>query len=109
MKLKCNCGNTIYDGTDSLPHKGHILADQDLFPTFDRLDRLVEKVSERGTVTDEDYVDVRRSHPPTRQIYQCHNCGRILIWDKSIEGAFSFKPEDADVNKGLMQGRYKTA
>ena len=109
MKLKCNCGNTIYDGTDSLPHKGYILADEDLFPTFDKLDRLLDRVGNRGCVSDEDYMDARRSHPKTRQIYQCPDCGRIFIWDKTVEGAFSFKPEDGDVNKHLLEGRHRTA
>lgn len=68
MKLKCNCRNTICDGTDSLPHKGHILADKDLFPLFDALDRLLDKVSERGRVTDKDYMDVRGNFP-NRTIY----------------------------------------
>ncbi len=99
----------IYDGTDSLPHKGYILADQDLIPTFDKLDRLLDKVGIRGRVSSADYMDARYSHPHTRQIYQCSGCGRILIWDKKIGGAFSFKPEDADVNKRLLEGQHHTA
>ena len=109
MKLKCNCGNVISDGTDALPYKGYILADEDLFPTFDRLDQLLTTVGDRGHVVDEDFTDARRSHPPTRQIYQCSDCGRILIWDSAISGAFSFRPEDDDVNKRLLEGRYKAA
>ncbi len=104
MKLKCNCGNIIFDGTDSLPHKGHILADKDLFPILDKLDRLLEKVSKHGRVTDRDYIDVR-SNFLGRTIYQCPDCGRIHIWDATIKGAFSFQPEDADVNKRLLEGR----
>jgi len=107
MKLKCNCGRTISDGTDALPYKAQILADEDLFPTFDRLDQLLDRVAKRGRVTEGDYMDVRRSHPPTRHIYQCRDCGRVLVWDRTIKGAFSFKPEDTDVTKNLMEGRRK--
>ncbi|MFT5467246.1 MAG: hypothetical protein ACI8UO_002350 [Verrucomicrobiales bacterium] len=109
MQLRCPCGNCIHDGTDCLPYKGYIIPDEDHFPILDGYDALLERVAERGAVEDGDYMDVRRNSAPLRQIYQCSNCGRIFIWDENIEGAFSFKPEDDDINKRLLMSRKNIA
>jgi DNA-directed RNA polymerase subunit RPC12/RpoP len=105
MQLACTCGNRIHDGTDGLSYKGYVVPDEEYFPMLDGYDVLLDRVANRGSVDEEDYMDIRRNCSARRQIYQCSKCGRIFIWDSDIQGAFSFKPEDDDINCSLLAGR----
>lgn len=105
MKLTCSCGNTVYDGTDSLPHKGHIVPDEDLFSNFDSCDSILDRVAAKGCVDESDYMDLRSLWSSARPIYQCRECGRVLIWEKSVQGVFSFTPDDQGNPNDLLRSR----
>lgn len=89
MKLGCHCGALIVDQTDALPHKAHILVDQDWFD-------LMETIHEMP-------VEVIRSMlwSRTRIAYQCRECGRIFVDDKS-RTLHSFAPDSDDVPRDLF-------
>src|SRR6185437_4088974 len=38
VKIGCHCGASIIDQTDDLPHKGHLIPDQEWFATYDAID-----------------------------------------------------------------------
>lgn len=109
MKFGCPCGNAIHDGTDFLPHKGHVIPDEDFFSILDNLDALLDRVASRGKVEEADYMAVRQRCSTFRKIYQCTHCARVFLWDKEIEGAYSFRPEDDDVRSDLLRGNLKNA
>lgn len=43
MKFLCECGHPIYDQTDYLPYKAHVISDQDWFNFLDTIDDAIEK------------------------------------------------------------------
>jgi len=43
MKIGCGCGATIYDNTDYLPWKAHVISDQDWFVIWEEIDKAVEE------------------------------------------------------------------
>lgn len=115
-KIGCKCGSTIVDQADNLNYKGDIIPDSGHEEIFDRLydfiDTYVEAV-EAGKK--EDWMRVNGLTPPypqdlrassmindlffnfyldkTKEIFQCENCGRILIQKANSQHYVSFKPE----------------
>lgn len=69
MKFACSCGEVIADSTDYLPHKGHLISDQDLFDALD--------LSRRGSA--DWFVEL------TRRFYECETCGRLWIENETRE------------------------
>ena len=100
-KIACVCGELIPDVGDGQSFKGYILSDKELFPLYDLADEMIESDhpdreelcmtfrSEFGT----GYIRLKR-------VYQCFECGRILI--ENEDGEFSvFAPEGHDDTKVL--------
>ena len=85
MKMKCNCGESIQDYTDYQVGKAYLVSDQDkedllaasknIFSAFSKL---------------------------SRKLYQCSNCGRIIILEKNGDVS-SFLPENVNNTKKLFQ------
>ena len=50
MKIVCSCGASIVDQTDYLPHKGHLIPDQEWFAVFDALDADIIDALASGSV-----------------------------------------------------------
>lgn len=116
-RLGCACGHTIRDQEDNLPYKGMIMRDQQLDTVFDAVVQdlvgfITAKVEQRDPewlaqyfrepypqhATDHEIVhDVIASHffgPYNLVMYQCEQCGRMLIEDHQQANHFrSFVPE----------------
>jgi hypothetical protein len=44
MKIHYRCGATIHDGGDSLPNKGHLIPDAQLFDLLERIEAHEEEI-----------------------------------------------------------------
>ena len=83
MKIGCPCGATIRDQTDNLPHKAHLIPDQEWFPTFDAIDGVIDDVIAKRTNGDAAYIAIRRIlGDAARHVYQCRICGRLFVYDR---------------------------
>ena len=115
-KLGCKCGYVISDNTDYQPHAGSILKDQDEERYFDgaskyiasylaavvgckREDWIRDYFSEgypldlEDEMVISDILSIFSSKYWTR-IYECSNCGRVWIQEKTQSNRFlSFKPD----------------
>lgn len=90
MHFFCECGKRISDTTDYISYKARIIADQDWFDFFDRIEEAIKSgESDKEKVIDEfwrDTLDVAKS-----SMYQCTQCGCIFI--NGEKGAvYPFKP-----------------
>ena len=84
MKIGCHCGASIVDQTDYLPHKGHLIPDQEWFVKFDAIDDEIIDPTAAGRLSKETaYINARdilsRS---SRLMWQCQACGRLYIDDQ---------------------------
>ncbi|AXW64541.1 hypothetical protein CJO94_23345 (plasmid) [Ralstonia solanacearum] len=77
MKIGCKCGAVIYDQSDFLPDKAHLIADQDW-------EDFAESAS-RSEGLDGSL---------TRTCYQCGSCGRLYVEDADRQ-LRAFVPEEA--------------
>ena len=81
MRVPCECGEFIYDGSDNLPDKGHVIPDQEWFATFDALDDEVIGPLSRGEITPSKAGMLARLALSKRSgyVHQCSKCGRLYI------------------------------
>ena len=100
MHFLCRCGNRIYDTTDYISYKAYILSDQDCFDYTDEIERYVadKALDADACMNHIMHIDVEYMW---RKIYQCSQCGRIFIEDKS-GGLHSFAPEGTE-DKRLLR------
>ncbi|MCH5203383.1 MAG: hypothetical protein J1F03_01485 [Oscillospiraceae bacterium] len=94
------CGEILHDNTDYISYKGHILSDKQFFPLLDLADELIEDDS-----SDREALSMRfrrniDEYIRFRCVYQCYNCGRLLVEGENGE-FFFFAPEGHD-NKSLF-------
>ncbi len=66
MKLRCPCGNRLYDNSDFQSHKAYLIAEQDE----------EDFVTVLGADSDLNWDAFEKY---SRAIYQCERCGRLLI------------------------------
>ncbi|MGW8391388.1 hypothetical protein [Pseudoduganella sp. HUAS MS19] len=117
-KLGCTCGHVIRDQTDSIPYKASLLRDVDYNPFFDWLSdetqSFVEAV-QRGAIDawllergyGPDYVSLNLPYGHilhdhihsqyieySRDLFQCTNCGRLLIETSESNKFAGFAPDD---------------
>lgn len=123
-RMKCSCGYIISDSADDLPYKADLLPDQsfynfmenveeDLSGLFEAKNDIEKKEWIRKTLTDPSYpTDVKNSELISdvltkhyrnsfRSIYQCEDCGRILIQKGNTNRFISFRPDNDDW-KGIL-------
>lgn len=99
MHFLCKCGKRISDTTDYLSYKAHIIADQDWFDFWDRIDEAIQSdETDRKKVADDFFQDTGNVD---NIMFQCRDCGRIYISGKGRE-LYSFCPETA-APKNLLQ------
>ena len=115
-KIGCKCGNTIINQADNLRYKGDIIPDCGMDEIFDKLYELIDSLVEaiKSNKRDE-WMRVNGLNPPypsdvspsgmindlffvnyldkTKEVFQCENCGRILIQKGKSDQYISFKPE----------------
>ena len=106
MKIGCQCGASIVDQTDDLPHKGHLIPDQEWFATFDAIDDEVIDPLGAGLIDKQTaYRLARRIISRTaRLMYQCHECGRLYIDDRS-GNLHCYLPNDEGSPKEILSSR----
>lgn len=93
MKFQCDCGNTIYDGGDDLPHKAHVIPDQGWNALFDAIDDLIENRCATKTQRNAACTKLRALvGKAARLAYQCSACGRLHL-DDAAHKLQSFAPE----------------
>lgn len=117
-KLGCICGHTIHDQTTDLPYKASLLRDPAQSSFFDWLIEETESyvsAVQNGEVEawllekgyGPDYVSLKLSHGNIlhdhihaqydlnkRDLYQCINCGRVLIETSEPDKFASYSPDD---------------
>ena len=118
MKMRCDCGHVISDTTDSLPYKCDLLPDDGYWENIHEpivrgvldfasaiasghRDEWLRRYFGAGYPRDlddesviSDFIAARISLVPT--VYQCTNCGMILIPKRSGDGYAAFCPVDDD-------------
>jgi hypothetical protein len=81
MKIGCQCGASIIDQTDDLPHKGHLISDQEWFATLDAIDdEVIDPVADGRLGKEAAYRRAREViSRSVRLMWQCGACGRLYI------------------------------
>ncbi len=103
MKISCSCGFEIYDGPDHNPNVGHLIADQDWFHLLDAIDAAIE--GDHSTTKAKEAACLRVRYfigDISRRLWQCPECGRLLIDDhgRRIQ---EFTPA-TDAGKQILRG-----
>ena len=105
VKIGCRCGALIIDQTDDLPHKGHVIPDQEWFATFDAMDDEVIDPLIEGKITPEAarWLARRIISRWARLAYQCRACGRLYVDD--LRGLHCYFPEGEETSKEILRAR----
>jgi len=83
MKIGCYCGAVILDISDYLPHKGHLIPDQNWFDTYDAVDEIINRATTGQISKEEAYWQARQViGKSARTVYECNECGRLFIEDR---------------------------
>ncbi|HRQ88183.1 MAG TPA: hypothetical protein PLA50_05260 [Bacteroidia bacterium] len=105
MKIGCHCGATLIDQTDDLPHKGHLIPDQEWFPVYDGIDAVIDDVAAGRTDAEAAYMKVRiLLGAAARHVYQCKACGRLFVDDRWHQ-LHTFVPASAETCKEILRSR----
>jgi len=97
-KLLCDCGHVIVDQTDDLPYKAEFIPAQLEEEIFTALEpAIIDENSMESIAGRVSWVYASRS----RSMYQCENCGRILLQRGKKNSFASFVPEDAH-GRGIL-------
>lgn len=88
-KVICECGYIISDSTDQMRQKAKFVADQDF---FDFLDTVEKEKDEKGTRSSSGYLG---------DIFQCPDCGNIMICCADNSRRCDFRPVDKEHSKDI--------
>ena len=128
MKIRCDCGHIISDGTDHIPYKCKLLPDDGVWENVHEpivqglLDftRSIASSDREGWISRHfgkgypsdidneslvsDFIAARMLRGPTA--YQCTECGMVLIPKRNGDGYAGFSPVDqADVWRDIFSWR----
>jgi hypothetical protein len=101
MKIGCECGFTIQDGTDNLPHKAHLLPDQEWDAFWIAIDNAIEKSGPSPKEKESACMQLRTRSFGHRLMWQCPQCGRLYI-DDAQNNLQCFEPASSSVPKGML-------
>ncbi|MGL6072671.1 MAG: hypothetical protein ACRC8S_00790 [Fimbriiglobus sp.] len=105
MKIGCHCGATIFDQTDDLPQKGHLIPDQEWFAVYDEMDSLIDQIVAGNMSQEQAYHKSREIiSRNAREMWQCVECGRLYI-DGVDRQLYCFAPEGELVHKEILRNR----
>jgi hypothetical protein len=105
MKFRCGCGTLITDGTDYLPYKGYLIADEDWFAVLNAIDEGIEHSGSTPAEKKGASMRVRKLLlETTSTIYQCPKCGELRV-DRDAVRHDHFLPVDAASPNDLLRGR----
>lgn len=83
MWIRCKCGNIIHDVTDCVSYKGHIISDKDYLKMLDLADEMIESPESNREALAMTFRTNMNSYIRIKDIFQCKQCGRILIEDEN--------------------------
>lgn len=117
MWIRCKCGSIIHDNTDAIPYKGHIISDKEYFKLLDVADEMIESSFRNREALAMNFRDnMTNGYIRIKAIYQCRNCGRILLEDENNQYC-SFVPDgheqkdlldyDGDITKKKSVYKYR--
>jgi hypothetical protein len=105
MKIGCPCGRVIYDQTDNLSDKAHLITDQEWFPTMDAIDKVIDDVIAKREDATSAYIAIRRiTIKAARHVYQCRVCGRLFVDDQQRK-LHPFVPASSEVPREILRSR----
>ncbi len=105
VKIHCACGAVIADTTDALPHKAHVVPDQEWHAVLDAIRAAVE-----GAAATPDGRRLNWARACTvlsnaaRLAWQCRDCGRLYLDDHDNQ-AHEFIPGSADAPVEIFRSR----
>ena len=106
MKIGCHCGAVIIDQTDDLPHKGHLIPDQEWFATYDAIDdEVIDPMADGRLGKEAAYHQARQIiGRSARLMWQCRACGRLYI--DGLDGKLRcFVPEGEPTDREVLRSR----
>ncbi len=105
VKIHCVCGAVIADSTDALPHKSHVVPDQERHAVMDAIRAAVEGAT---ATPDGRRFDAARActvlSNAARLAWQCRDCGRLYLDDHDNQ-AHEFVPGSADAPVEIFRSR----
>lgn len=105
MKIGCHCGAALSDQADGLPHKAHLIPDQEWFPVFDGLEAVIDEVVAGRTDAEAAYMKMRSIlGTAARLVYQCQACGRLFVDDRQHQ-LHTFTPASAETDREMLRSR----
>lgn len=110
MKIGCHCGALLVDQADDLPHKGHLIPDQEWFATYDAIDdEIIDLVADGRLSKEAAYHHARRIiNRSARLMWQCRACGRLYI--DGLDGQLRcFVPEGEPEDREVLRSRSSPA
>ena len=96
MKFRCSCGEVLRDQSDRLPHKAHLVADNDFLDLHNRIDQLI------ADGPDDPDALTRVTLEYWRDLYQCPRCGHLYL--AAGEALHEFIPAHASTPRDLLTG-----
>ncbi len=121
-KIRCKCGHSIVDQSNNLPYKAYFFRDSEDESYYDYIDEISGFIESIKNNTRDEWITnyfpgaypldepdalviadiiTSKQRKFISEMYQCENCGRLLI-QKGNENLFPvFKPEDEN-SKGLF-------
>lgn len=103
MKFTCECGHIIYDQTDYLSYKAHLISDQDWFDFLEEIDEAIEKSGPTPKDKEIACMKIRSlSSKLYKRVYQCKNCGNIFFNNNSPQLEM-FRSHKDNPNKTLLE------
>jgi hypothetical protein len=105
MRIRCACGGSIRDHTDYLPYLGRLIPDQDWFDTFAVVDEAIRQAAAGELSVDDAQWQARTAFlGPVRMVYECLECGRLLVDDRERKLQF-YVPEDREASRDILRSK----
>ncbi|NOU85586.1 hypothetical protein GC102_07310 [Paenibacillus sp. LMG 31460] len=106
MKFMCECGHPIYDTTDYLSYKAHLISDQDWFDFLEEIDSAIEKSGPSEIDKEKALMKIRSlSSNLTKKVYQCNKCRNMFFYNNPPRLEV-FRPSSDSVNKKLLRSAH---
>lgn len=103
MKIQCDCGRSIHDGTDDLSQKAHFIPDQEWNRLFDALDDLIENRCHTDSQRNATCTRIRSLiGQVARTAWQCTDCGKLFAEDETYQ-LHGYSPATPETAKELFR------
>jgi len=107
MKIQCECGHLIHDGTDGLGHKAHMIPDRRWNELADAIDAAIEK-GEAPRQREGAAMKMRiLLNEMARSVWQCNACGMLYMEDGHRQ-LRAFRPAGEEDCLGILAGGAKS-